>query len=116
MAENSISANDVDAPKKIKLSFKGLWQILKATGSDFANCRITRMSAALAYYTVFSVAPMLILIISLSAIFYGRNAIEGSVYGEIKSFVGSDAALQIQELIKKATVAKGNAFASGASR
>ena len=101
--------------KKIKLSLKGLWQILKATGHDFINCRITRMSAALAYYTVFSIAPMLILIISLSAIFYGRNAIEGSIYEEIKSFVGDGAALQIQDLIKNATIARSNVFASGAS-
>jgi membrane protein len=101
--------------KKTRLTFRSLWQILKATGSDFANCRITRMSAALAYYTIFSIAPMLILVISLSAIFYGRNAIEGSIYGEIKSFVGSDAALQIQDLIKKATVQRNNVFASGAS-
>ena len=101
--------------KKIPLTFKGLWQILKATGSDFASCRITRMSAALAYYTVFSIAPMLILVISLSAIFYGKNAIEGRVYGEIKSFVGSDAALQIQDLIKNATISRNNVFASGAS-
>ncbi|HEX5151724.1 MAG TPA: YihY/virulence factor BrkB family protein [Parafilimonas sp.] len=106
----------IQTPGKIKLTFKGLWQILKATGTDFSNCRITRMSAALAYYTVFSIAPMLILVISLSAIFYGRNAIEGEIYNEIKSFVGSDAALQIQELIKSATISqRQNAFASGAS-
>lgn len=106
----------IQTPRKIKLTLKGLWHILKATGSDFASCRITRMSAALAYYTVFSIAPMLILVISLSAIFYGRNAIEGQIYDEIKSFVGSDAALQIQDLIKNATISqKGNVFASGAS-
>jgi len=73
------------------------------------------MSAALAYYTIFSIAPLLILIISVSTIFYGRSAIEGSVYGEIRSFVGDAAALQIQDLIKNATIAKGNAFASVAS-
>ncbi len=111
IAENNINQQ----PPKIKLSVRGVWQILKDTGSDFINCRITRMSAALAYYTIFSVAPMLILIISLSAIFYGRNAIEGSIYKEIKSFVGSDAALQIQELIKNATISRNNVFASGAS-
>lgn len=116
MAEDSITqSNSVQQPKKTKLSFKSLWQILKATGSDFADTRITRMSAALAYYTVFSIAPMLVLIISLSAIFYGKSAIEGSIYNEIKSFVGSEAALQIQALIKNATITKGNAFASGAS-
>ncbi len=115
MTSDSAQNKLTETPKKIHLTFKGLWQIFKDTGSDFSNCRITRMSAALAYYTIFSVAPVLILIISLSAIFYGRNAIEGSIYKEIKSFVGSDAALQIQELIKKATIKQGNAFASGAS-
>lgn len=96
-------------------SFKSIWTIIKNSGQDFINFRITRMSAALAYYTVFSIAPLLILVISLSTIFYGKSAIEGSVYGEIRSFVGDAAALQIQELIKNATIAKGNAFASIAS-
>jgi membrane protein len=115
MLENSGEKNVVSKPGKIRLTFKGLWQILKATGSDFGSARITRMSAALAYYTIFSIAPTLILVISLSAIFYGRNAIEGRIYGEIKSFVGSDTALQIQDLIKNATVSRSNVFASGAS-
>ncbi len=114
MADSLLQDTQSQSSKQ-RITFKSLWQILKATGSDFSNCRITRMSAALAYYTVFSIAPMLILVISLSAIFYGREAIEGSIYSEIKSFVGSDAALQIQEFIKNATITKNNVFASGAS-
>ncbi len=114
MAE-SLSQDTKPQTSNRKITFKALWQILKATGTDFSNCRITRMSAALAYYTVFSIAPTLILVISLAAIFYGRNAIEGSIYDEIKSFVGSDAALQIQALIKIATISRNNVFASGAS-
>lgn len=115
MAENNISNIASNQTPKIKLTFRGLWKILKDTGSDFIDSRITRMSAALAYYTVFSVAPMLILVISLSAIFYGRSAIEGNIYSEIKSFVGDSAALQIQDLIKNATISSGNIFASTAS-
>jgi membrane protein len=114
MADSSKKKAELKEPSK-KLTFKSLWQILKSTGDDFSSCRITRMSAALAYYTVFSIAPMLILVISLSAIFYGREAIEGGIYSEIKSFVGSSAAMQIQEFIKNATIAKNNVFASGAS-
>jgi membrane protein len=114
MTDNSSSETKSKTSGK-RLTFKSLWQIIKATGGDFSNCRITRMSASLAYYTVFSIAPMLILVISVSAIFYGRDAIEGSIYSEIKSFVGSDAALQIQTLIKNATISKNNVFASGAS-
>lgn len=96
-------------------SYRFIWTIIKNSAQDFINFRITRMSAALAYYTIFSIAPLLILVISVSTIFYGRSAIEGSIYGEIRSFVGDAAALQIQDLIKNATIAKGNAFASVAS-
>ena len=99
----------------MSLSYKSIWTILKNSGRDFISFRITRMSAALAYYTIFSIAPLLILVISVSTIFYGKSAIEGSIYGEIRSFVGDAAAIQIQDLIKNATIAKGNAFASVAS-
>lgn len=92
--------------------FRSLWKAIKCTFSDFGKYRITKLSAALAYYTIFSIAPMLIIIISLCSLFYGRDAIEGQVYGEIKSFVGADAALQIQDTIGKAAVAKDITFAS----
>jgi len=71
-----------------------------------------RMSAALAYYTVFSLAPMLIVIISLCDIFYGRAAIEGSIFSHIQQFIGTDAALQIEQVIKNATISKDITWAS----
>lgn len=94
------------------MSVKDLWQILKQTFSDFADLKITRLSAALAYYTVFSIAPMLIVIITLCDIFLGREAIEGKVYEQIRSFVGDSAALQIQELIRNATISRDISWAS----
>ena len=47
---------------------------------------------------------MLIVMIFFADIFYGREAVKGTVYGQIKSFVGPDAALQIQQIIKNATL------------
>jgi membrane protein len=70
------------------------------------------MSAALAYYTVFSLAPMLIVIISLCDIFYGRAAIEGSIFEHIQKIVGTDAAMQIEQVIKNATVSRDISWAS----
>ncbi len=70
------------------------------------------MSAALAYYTIFSIAPMLIVIISLLDIFYGRNAVEGTIFQHIQGFIGADAALQIEEVIKNATISKDITWAS----
>ncbi len=97
----------------MKLSFKSIWQVLKSSGQDFADFRITRMSAALAYYTIFAIAPMIILIINVSTIFYKKEAtVQNSIYGEIRSFVGDAAALQIQDLIRTATLSKSSTFAS----
>lgn len=94
------------------LRLKNVWTALKDSGSDFSNYNITKLSAALAYYTVFSIAPMLIVIISLCSFFYGREAIQGQVYGQIKSFVGPDAAIQIQQIIGNASLSPSFTFAS----
>lgn len=80
--------------------FKELGKIIAATFNGFINDNGLKLSASLAYYTVFSIAPLLILIISLTSLFLGHNAINNTLYPEIKEYVGSQAALQIQEMIK----------------
>jgi membrane protein len=81
-------------------AIKRFFQVLKDAGSAFGQDNCSKLSAALSYYTVFSIGPLLIIIISLSAVFFGRDAVEGRLYGQIKGLIGSDAALQIQEIIK----------------
>jgi membrane protein len=95
-----------------KLKLKNIWTALKQSGSDIGNYNVTKLSAALAYYTVFSLAPMLIVLTSVLGFFYGREATEGRVYGQIKSFVGAEAAAQIQEIIKNAALSPSFTFAS----
>jgi len=87
---------------KKKLTLKGTWQLIKEAGNSFWDDRVLKLSASLAYYTVFSLAPMLIVIIFLCGLVWGRDAIEGTIYGQIKGFVGPDAAFQLQEMIKNA--------------
>lgn len=87
-----------------KLSFKGVWEVLKNTFGGFSDDKITKLSASLAYYTVFSMGPLLVVIISLCGLFLGREAVEGKVYGVLQGFVGPDTAAQLQEIIKNASV------------
>ncbi|MGZ5133647.1 MAG: YihY/virulence factor BrkB family protein [Flavitalea sp.] len=95
-----------------KISFKGLWRVVKKAGSEFVDDNVMKLSASLAYYTVFSMGPLLIVIIFLCSLFFGREAIEGSIYGQISSFVGSDTAKQLQDIIKNASIGdKGNVAA-----
>ena len=76
------------------------WCVLKTTFSNFIDDNGLKLSASLAYYTVFSLAPLLILIISLAGLFLGHDAITNSLYPQIKGYVGSAAAAQIQDMLK----------------
>lgn len=89
-----------------------IWTVLKKSAGDFSRNNSMRMSAALAYYTVFSIAPMLIVIISLCDIFYGREAVQGAIFGHIQSLIGPEAALQIQQIITNATLSRDISWAS----
>jgi len=66
-----------------KSDAKHIWTALKQSGTDIGNYNITKLSAALAYYTVFALAPMLIVFTSILSFFFKRDAIEGRVYGQI---------------------------------
>jgi membrane protein len=89
---------------KKKLTLKGMWEVLKNTFSGFSDDKVTKMSGSLAYYTVFSMAPLLIMIISLCGIFLGREAVEGKIYSQLAGFVGADTAAQLQQIIKNASI------------
>ena len=84
----------------VKKFFADLWTVLKDAFDGFLNDRCLKLSAALAYYTVFSLAPLLVLVISLASIFFGTEAIRGQVFSQINGLVGNEAAAQIQDMIK----------------
>jgi membrane protein len=63
-----------------KINLKNIWLILQQAIKGFSDDRVLKMSGSLAYSTIFSIAPLIILIISLGDIFYGRSAIEGTIY------------------------------------
>lgn len=83
-----------------KTFFKTAFRILKDTVNTFMDNKGLKLSASLAYYTLFSMAPLLLLVISLAGAFFGREAIEGSVFAELNGLIGTEAAAQIQQIIK----------------
>lgn len=90
---------------KKKISIKSIWTILKNSAAGFSQNKVLKLSASLAYYTIFALAPLLIIIISLSGIFLGQEAVQGKVYAQLSDFLGSDSAFQLQEIIKNASIA-----------
>jgi len=94
--------------KKIKELGKVISQSFKRFGED----KIPKYSASLAYTTVFSLGPLLIVIIFLCSIFFGQEATQGKIYSQMQQFVGQDAALQLQTIIQNASISNKGSFAA----
>lgn len=84
--------------------FKEFGGILIGSFNGFMNDRCLKLSAALSYYTLFSIAPLLLILIYLAGKIYGQEAFQGRVFEEIHGFIGGEAALQIQEIIQNAAI------------
>lgn len=83
-----------------KVTFSVIINIVKDSFKSFLSDRVLKLSASLSYYTIFSLAPLLLLLISLTGVFFGKEAIQGQIFGEINGLIGNEAAKQIQDIIK----------------
>src|SRR5688572_8298367 len=97
---------------KLMNNLKKIGHLLKESFHEFIDDNAIKLSASLSYYTIFSLPPLLIIIISLSGIFFGTEAVKGELFGQINGLVGNDAALQIQETIKNVKLSSSNKFAT----
>ena len=88
------------------------WNLLKRTGQEFDDDNALKLSASLSYYTIFSLPPLLIIIMSFFSIFFGKEAVTGKFFGQINGMVGNEAARQIQETIKNIELTDSNVFAA----
>ncbi|HTL70835.1 MAG TPA: YihY/virulence factor BrkB family protein [Candidatus Eisenbacteria bacterium] len=94
--------------------WKERWEILKEVRDEFNRDNCPHLAAALSYYTLFSLAPLLILVIAVSGIFFGREAVTGEVFRQLRGLIGPQGALAVQEMIRKAYTPNDNFWAAAA--
>jgi membrane protein len=97
---------------KIKKRTINFFILVKESAVNFIADDALKFSASLSYYTIFSIAPMLIIAIAIGSFLFGRTAIEGHLFEQINSIVGNDAALQIQEMLRHTTLRRNNTMAT----
>lgn len=85
-----------------KRSWNDGWTLVKRAVSSWSDDRAPSMGAALSYYTVFSLAPVLVLVISIAGLAFGNDAAEGRIVGELQGLLGAEAAQVIQTMLAKA--------------
>jgi membrane protein len=78
------------------------WRLLQTTASRWNAHNAPRLGAALAYYTVLSMAPLLVLVVAIAGFVFGEQAARGEIVYQVKSLVGLNVARVIEELLKDA--------------
>lgn len=80
-----------------------VFKLLKATATDWIEDNALRLSAALAYYSIFSIAPLLVIAISVAGLVLGEEAVRGQLDEQLNSYVGAQAAEGIQSMVQGAS-------------
>ncbi|HEX6334649.1 MAG TPA: YihY/virulence factor BrkB family protein, partial [Flavisolibacter sp.] len=76
------------------------FRLLADAGNEFIEDNAFKLSASLSYYTVFALAPLLIIIISLAGIFITPQDVQGQLYDQMRTLIGADAAAQVRDIIE----------------
>ncbi len=79
-----------------------LWTVLKEAAENWSDHKDSRQGAALAYYSVFSLGPIIVIAIAVAGITFGREAVSGQVASAIKDVLGDTGAQAIQSMLTDA--------------
>ena len=88
------------------------WKTLKRTVTEFVEDNVLRLSAALAYYSVFSLAPLLVICVAVAGAFLGEEAVRGELSDQWKSSLGASGAFAVQEMVAQARKPEANVWVS----
>lgn len=98
--------------KATPLNFKTIGGLLKETFDEWNEDKASRLAAALAYYTIFSLAPLLIIAIAIAGSIFGEEAARGEIVGQIQGLVGKSGAEVIETAIENANKPASGTIAS----
>ncbi len=78
------------------MSWRSIWRLLKETVDEWQQDKVDRMAAALAYYTLFSIAPLLVIAVAVAGAVFGQEAARGEVVTQIQGLLGKAGAEVVQ--------------------
>lgn len=77
-----------------------IWQLIKATAKGWSDDYVSSMGAALAFYTLFSIAPMLLIVLSIAGFVFGLEAARGEISGQLNHLMGEQGAAAVEALLQ----------------
>src|SRR5215210_3317529 len=87
-------------------------RLFKETAKEFVEDKVPRLGAALAYYTIFSIGPLLLIAVAMAGLFLGDDAAQGRISDELSKVLGSQMGKSMEEMIKAAAKPESGALAT----
>jgi membrane protein len=89
--------------RRVVMTVKNIWVLTKAAASSWVDDYAQSMGAALAYYTMLSIAPFLLIVISLAGMIFGLEAARGEIAAQLQGLMGREGAEAVQKLLESAS-------------
>src|SRR5688572_15487865 len=80
-----------------------LWKVIGRAVAGWWNDNVPRLGASLSYYTLFALAPILVVAIAIAGLVFGPEAVRGEIVGQIRGLVGNEGALAVQAMLEAAS-------------
>ena len=84
------------------MNLSNAWPLIRKTVSAWSDDYAPSMGAAISYYTIFSIAPMLVIVVAVAGLVWGQEAVQGEISGQLTGLVGEQAAQAIQSMLQAA--------------
>src|SRR3569623_1439591 len=94
------------------MNVKQAWRLTKQSIGSWSEDYAPSMGAALSYYTLFSIAPLLIIVIAVAGLFFGADAVRGVIFAQLQALMGTEGAEAIREMLSTASDAKTGGLAA----
>src|SRR5207237_6313683 len=86
----------------MRLSAKAALDLLKQTASAWSEDYAPSIGAALSYYTLFSIAPLLLIVIAVAGLAFGDEAARGEIFGQLRGLLGDEGAKAVEGMLQAA--------------
>jgi membrane protein len=89
-----------------------LWPLLKESATNWVDHKDARLGAALAYYSIFSVGPLVLIAIAVAGLLFGQDAVRGEVSAQMQGLLGNSGAQAVQSMLADASRPRDGIFAT----
>jgi membrane protein len=90
-----------------------MWTVNATAGNDWLRHHDARLGAALAYYSVFSLGPLLLIVVSIAGLFFGEDAVRDALTGQFRALLGPTGSQAVEAMLKGASSQSSGVMAAG---